>query len=151
MLVEDGLIRRVVERGGALPGGADIEVIDLGDRVITPGLINAHAHLELSDLAGLVPPGENFLEWIGVVLRQRAERSAADFDMAVEAGALRMLATGTTCVGDVDSTGAAERCLGSSHLGSRVYREFLDAQHAERAVAEIERLEAWAESPKTCN
>ncbi|MBX3420388.1 MAG: amidohydrolase family protein [Pirellulaceae bacterium] len=45
-------------------------------RVILPGLINAHTHLEFSDLAEPFPAGRSFPEWIGQVIEYRRHQSA---------------------------------------------------------------------------
>ncbi|HHT9133269.1 MAG TPA: hypothetical protein ACFYD2_00045, partial [Candidatus Avalokitesvara rifleensis] len=63
----------VLEGGGVVVRGGKIvdvrssgkhkasgEEIDLGEAVIIPGLINAHAHLELTDLEGKIPPPKSF-------------------------------------------------------------------------------------------
>lgn len=78
-------------------------MIDHGDAVILPGLINAHTHLELSPLVGRVPPGLDFCDWLRrlvIELRQSPftpESAAA----AVRDGAAQSLAAGVTTVGDI--------------------------------------------------
>ncbi len=112
---------------------------DLGQVALTPGLVNAHAHLELSSAAGL--PGDlGFGAWIGAVLAHRAQATGADYDAGLLAGAARLLASGTTTVGDVDSTGAAERLLPRTALRARVFREVLDGGDVARSAAQLARL-----------
>ncbi|MCP3691569.1 MAG: hypothetical protein GY917_05200, partial [Planctomycetaceae bacterium] len=43
-------------------------VFDLGDVILMPGLVNAHTHLEFSDLANPLPAGDTFPEWILAVI-----------------------------------------------------------------------------------
>src|SRR5438128_2042950 len=38
----------------------DDEMIDLGDRVVLPGLVNVHCHLDYTDMAGLCAPPKKF-------------------------------------------------------------------------------------------
>jgi len=51
--------------------------ISLAGYALLPGLVNAHTHLEFSDLRAPLPPGEDFPQWIGSVLAARLGRSAA--------------------------------------------------------------------------
>ncbi len=82
-------------------GGAPI--IDFGDAVILPGLVNAHTHLELTPLAGRVPPGPDFCDWLRRLVSElrpspfTPESAAA----AVREGAALSLAAGVTTVGDI--------------------------------------------------
>lgn len=148
--IEGGALRlrggRVVEvlegrAARAAMGEAGADRRDLGDVALTPGLVNAHAHLELSDLRDL-PRGADFGVWVGAVLGRRSELGPEDHRRAVERGARRLLETGTTAVGDVDGTGAAEAALPALALRGRVFRELLDGGDAGRTPGQLARLEA---------
>lgn len=81
-VIEDGavLVRsgRVVEVGPRSELSVD-SVIDYGDAVICPGFVNAHTHLELSFLAGRIPPDHDFAKWIGrLVTTVRAVSDGVD-------------------------------------------------------------------------
>jgi cytosine/adenosine deaminase-related metal-dependent hydrolase len=123
--------RRAVRRAGG-------RRIDL-DAVLTPGLVNAHAHLELGALPRRLPRA-SFAGWIAALLRARAGLRARDFERAVAAGARALLAGGTTCVGDVDSTGAAAREIHTTPIRAVVLREVLDAADPARTVAALKRV-----------
>ena len=140
VLVRDGrvvMLTRSGEESRRVAGRGDVTDIDLGDVVLAPGLVNAHAHLDLGLLHGKLPAGEGFVPWVGALLRARFELQEDDFLGAVRQGAERLLETGTTAVGDIDSSGAAAALVGELPLRARVYREVLDAGDASRrAVCE---------------
>lgn len=72
---------------------------DLGAVTIVPGLINAHAHLELSHLAGCLPAGLGFTSWAdGLFSAMRGRRvTEATLHLAVNDA----LSSGTCYVADV--------------------------------------------------
>jgi len=78
-------------------------VIDYGDAVICPGFVNAHTHLELSHLAGKVPPSPDFVHWLkrqtSLLLAQPATPTIVA--EAVGAGIAQSLAAGVTTIGDI--------------------------------------------------
>jgi aminodeoxyfutalosine deaminase len=75
---------------------------DLGDVAILPGLINAHTHLEFSDLRQpLGTPGMAFADWIRLVVRNRRGR-AADVD-SIASGIAETSAAGMTALGEIAS------------------------------------------------
>jgi cytosine/adenosine deaminase-related metal-dependent hydrolase len=46
--------------------------VDLGERLLIPALVNAHAHLDLTGLGPRRrPEGQGFIDWVGMVMRQR--------------------------------------------------------------------------------
>ncbi len=81
----------------------------LTNAAILPGLVNAHAHLELSHLRGLLPRRASMPRWLMSLLRHRGadERQL----QAVAAGAREALATGTTAIADISHNNSAWRVL----------------------------------------
>ena len=57
LLSAEGKIVEVVERKASVSRRSSGELIDLGEGVLAPGWVNAHAHLELSSLRGRVAAG----------------------------------------------------------------------------------------------
>jgi aminodeoxyfutalosine deaminase len=85
-------------------------VIEYGDAVILPGFVNAHTHLELSLLAGRVPPSSDFVDWLRRLIAARTEdlQSADDaaeyFVRAVRVGITESVSSGVTTVGDITAS-----------------------------------------------
>ena len=80
-----------------------VEVHDLADRMVMPGLINAHCHLDYTRMAGGLPPQKSFSDWIKAILAYKADWSYTDFAESWVAGANMLLRTGTTTVLDVEA------------------------------------------------
>lgn len=69
--------------------------------VLTPGLVNAHAHLQYTAYADMYAPGVDFLEWISGFLPRNRAMTGAGWRASAEAGVAELLRTGTTAVADV--------------------------------------------------
>jgi cytosine/adenosine deaminase-related metal-dependent hydrolase len=78
-----------------------VPVVDLGDAALLPGLINAHCHLEYSDLAGEFLPPRHFSDWLKLIVAAKSIRADADFAAAWQRGAEQLFRTGTTTVADI--------------------------------------------------
>lgn len=130
----DGRVAAVLETESEVRRRREGEVCDLGEGVLAPGWVNAHAHLELTGMEGLVERGEVFPDWIEALLRERKDLGQAHYDAAVKSGADRLLSRGTTTVGDVDSSGAAARVLATHPLRAVILREALDVGDPTRAA-----------------
>lgn len=142
LLVEGGRLRRVATTPGevrraAREAGART---DLGEGLLSTGLVNAHAHLELSGLAGALPRGPDFAGWVRALLDARAARSARDLERDVRQGAERCLRSGATWVGDIDSCGRTLAGLTRHPLRVRVHRELLDAGDPARTSVALARV-----------
>jgi len=104
--VEDGAIEirdgRIAGVGKRREIGAAPDV-DYGDAVILPGLVNAHTHLELSFLAGAVPPDGDFVDWLRRMIHALSVAPAGEHEVraAVALGINQSLGFGVTCVGDI--------------------------------------------------
>ena len=119
----------------------DASLEDLGHGLLTPGLVNAHSHLELRALAGQVPAQGGFGAWVGRLMELRAATPVGDLQEGVRRGARELAAGGTSCVGDIDSLGLSGPALRDCGLRVVHYREALDAQQAERCDALLRALQ----------
>jgi cytosine/adenosine deaminase-related metal-dependent hydrolase len=87
---------------------------------VLPGLVDAHVHLQL---AALSRAPRAFVPWIGAVLAARAAGSAAAERRTIARALASLRATGTTAVGEIDSSGTSAPALARSALAGRCYRE----------------------------
>jgi cytosine/adenosine deaminase-related metal-dependent hydrolase len=85
-----------------LSSGADETSVDLGPVILLPGLINAHCHLDYTDMTGL-PPQKQFPDWIKGLLALKAAASYTDYAEAWLRGARMLARTGTTTVADIEA------------------------------------------------
>lgn len=105
--------------------------------VLTPGLVNAHTHLELSALRGRVPGGGGFVAWLRILLQRRAAASPEENLEAISSGAAELLRCGTAAVGEVTNTLATVEALSSAPLLACVFHEVygVTAERAGRVLA----------------
>jgi cytosine/adenosine deaminase-related metal-dependent hydrolase len=78
-------------------------VADLGEVAVFPGLVNAHCHLDYTDLAGQIPPPASFTGWIKSITALKSQWTAEDFLRSWRHGAEMLLAAGVTTVGDIEA------------------------------------------------
>jgi len=72
------------------------EVLDLGEQILLPGLINAHCHLDYTMLRGAIPPQRSFTDWIRAINARKAALSEDDHLTAIAAGFAESKKFGTT-------------------------------------------------------
>ena len=127
----------VTVRGGRIAHvgrTSDSAIEDLGDVVLLPGLINAHTHLEFSDLTQpLGQPGQVFPRWISDVIQWRRGRTA-DPRRAVEQGLDQSTRCGVAAIGEI-ATGVTWDQTFSPALDTTVFYEAICLQSAR--VAEV--------------
>jgi aminodeoxyfutalosine deaminase len=104
---------------------------DLGNVAVLPGLINAHAHVEFSDLRSpLGRPGMPFTDWLAMVVTWRRQQLAEPDSVerryrAAERGLQEVARTGTAAVGEIASPGWPEAAFQSSPVDTTVFLELL--------------------------
>ena len=107
--IDDGVIVDVVDRSAAAG-----PVQDLGDVVLLPGLVNAHTHLEFSQLPQpLGTPGMSLPEWIRLVIGDRKRR---DSTAGIAAGLRESLECGVTALGDIATSTQSDLPQPRPHL-----------------------------------
>ena len=101
VLVENGRIAAV----GAADAFADLpecEVIDLGRRLVMPGLVNAHTHTPMVLFRGMAEPYSlfTFEGWFAGIRSLEAVMDSSMVPPAVAVSCAEMIRTGTTCFAD---------------------------------------------------
>lgn len=89
------------------------------------GLRNAHVHFDLSAVDGVRRADRGFAQWILDMMDRRGPFDPTLLQRGAARGVAEALATGTTSVGDIDSSGAAACVVASSGLGGVAFREVL--------------------------
>jgi aminodeoxyfutalosine deaminase len=79
------------------------EIFDLGEVVVLPGLVNAHCHLDYTDMAGQLPPPRTFTDWIPLITAAKSAWSYSDYARSWLRGAHMLLRNGTTTVADIEA------------------------------------------------
>ncbi|MBI5788648.1 MAG: amidohydrolase family protein [Candidatus Schekmanbacteria bacterium] len=129
IVIEGG---RIVAKGGRgkiredFPGHP---VRNLPRHILMPGLVNCHAHLELSALRGKIPVGQPFTEWLKQVVTLRSAWQSEDYRLSIGQGIAQLIAAGITCVADITATGLSLLLLEESGLRGIVFLEIIGFQH----------------------
>jgi 5-methylthioadenosine/S-adenosylhomocysteine deaminase len=115
---------------------------DFGAAAIMPGLVNCHAHLELTAMRGYLEDVEgDFFAWLRKLTDARMTRMTAD-DLRVSAtwGAVEAARAGVTALGDASSYGDASMAA-LRYVGLRgvVYHEVIspDARAADELLLKL--------------
>lgn len=99
LVVNDmGTVESILPRAKA---GEDIQQLH---GVLSPGFINAHCHLELSHLEGLIKEGGGLVRFLTEIIRLRQGFSQEDISEAMEKAEQQMWENGITAVGDICNT-----------------------------------------------
>ena len=79
------------------------EAVDLVEMIILPGLINAHCHLDYTDMAGQLTSPRTFPDWIKALLALKAQWTYSDYAESWVHGARMLLRNGVTTVADIEA------------------------------------------------
>lgn len=100
---------------------------------VTPGLLNAHAHLDYSWLGGRMPR-RGFVDWVGAIVAARralTDETGAQAREACVAAIDQAIAAGTTAIWDISSLGVARPLLETSGLASISFMEIIAPSRAD--------------------
>ncbi|MEE2681895.1 MAG: amidohydrolase family protein, partial [Planctomycetota bacterium] len=119
--------------------GPEVRVEDLRGHFVCPPLVNAHVHLDLSDLAPL-PDGADFDAWLGAIIdHRRTQHRPGAVEAAVARGVQASLAGGCPFVGDISGTIRSFEALAASELAGVGFLELFG--HGDRVADSIALLE----------
>jgi cytosine/adenosine deaminase-related metal-dependent hydrolase len=130
----DGTIDAIVPVSEA---GDDVQQLE---GILSPGLVNAHCHLELSHMKGMIPPHTGLQEFVKqiVALRQVAPEAIQEAIVSAEA---EMIANGIVAVGDISNTLDTLNQKAKHHLAYYSFVELYDLDPTradEKIVAGLE-------------
>ena len=146
--VEAGIIAAVGPFREVRRSWPGAQVVDHPDCVLLPGLINAHAHLELSHLSqlGQQPAPPSFPAWIEGLLAARSQ-AAADEAMILKAARQALAAQqaeGVVALADISNSGLTSQLASGFDGRLLVFKEYLGLR-ADSAAAALHRLQQESE------
>ena len=75
--------------------------LDLSEKVLLPGLINAHCHLDYTCLRGKIPPQDSFTDWIRAINAEKSKLSPKDYFASINDGFQEAKRFGTTAIANL--------------------------------------------------
>lgn len=105
-----------------LPSTTNEKIISLSDPIM-PGMINAHCHMELSHMKGMIPTGTRLVGFIKQIITRRN----ADIEIiqkAVADAENEMYQNGIVAVGDISNVSDS---FDTKHHGKLFYHTFIEA------------------------
>ncbi|MBN9692661.1 MAG: amidohydrolase family protein [Verrucomicrobia bacterium] len=153
--VEDGAVLIFQDRVRAVGRYADLRprarsVLDLGDVALLPGLVNAHCHLDYTNLGGRLAPPKSFPDWIKSILAAKSEWNFSDFAASWLAGARQLVESGTTTVANIESVPEMlAECRAATPLRVYSFLEMTGVRSARDPAVILEETVARARSIRT--
>ena len=135
--VTDGMIATVGRRSDVLAGHPGAEVVTW-DGVLTPGLVNAHTHLQYTSFDAV--GAERFtayVQWAEQFVREYTARAGEDWRATALGGVAAGLRAGTTCFADVVTDVEAMDALVAADVAGVAYYEIIGVGE-ERWAASVE-------------
>jgi cytosine/adenosine deaminase-related metal-dependent hydrolase len=152
LLVDDSRILAVDKCKNLTAAHPGATVVDFGETILLPPMVNAHTHLELSsfaDWASAVGDPEipqTFVDWILWLVRVRRSVTGDQFRHSLVDGLKASLLAGTGAVGDIFTTQTAISAYLDSPLRGRVFAEVLG--HDPAVVGErLSAIQEFADNP----
>jgi len=157
--IEDGAVaisgNRIIDLGSfdEVKGRNSGEIVDLGEQVLLPGLINAHCHLDYTCLRGKIPPQKSFADWIRAINAEKAKLSGADYLSSITEGFAEAKRFGTTTVANLT---AFPELISQIHSPIRTwwFAELIDVRSPEQAnglvdlaIESLKPAENWGLAP----
>ena len=122
----DGVIIDLIEEQQA---GEGIEKLN---GIISPGFVNAHCHLELSHMKGLIPKQTGLVDFVLKVVNER-HFEETEILSAIEKAENELLQNGIVAVGDICNNTLT---IAQKNKGRLQYHNFIEASGFPPSVAE---------------
>jgi cytosine/adenosine deaminase-related metal-dependent hydrolase len=136
---DHGCIDRIIDTGGKLE---EREKLEYYNGILVPGFVNAHCHLELSHLYGIVEPNGGLPEFISSIGKLRGARDETIL-AAAKAADDEMRRNGTVAVGDISNDAGTLTVKRNSHIWYHTFIEIfgLESSRAQEILANAQQVE----------
>ncbi|MEP6671735.1 MAG: amidohydrolase family protein [Chthoniobacter sp.] len=104
-------------------------VLDLGEQVLLPGLINAHCHLDYSMMRHAIARPKQFTAWVQRINALKRSLDSADYLAAIRRGFADLQKWGTTSVCNIEAFPELMTRLGPSPVRTWWFYEMIDIRH----------------------
>ena len=141
--IERGVVEIDAGRISAVHNRRDNTAVDLGNVAVLPGLVNAHTHLEFSDLPCPVEPPRPFTDWINALVAVRRTHPATRD--VLQRGLAECVNHGTALVGEIATQDWPPGDYHHSGLSKVVFRELI-GMSLERAAAQMDIARQWLDN-----
>jgi cytosine/adenosine deaminase-related metal-dependent hydrolase len=123
------------------------DVLDLGEQILLPGLINAHCHLDYTRLRGTIPRQDSFTNWIRAINAKKAELSSQDYLVAIEEGFAEAKHFGTTTIANLTAFPELIRQI-RAPIRTWWFAELIDVRDPNNGEAIVDRALEFLEAAK---
>src|SRR3989338_1717042 len=144
--IKDGVIIIEGKKIKAVGSGKELskfpcdETIDCSGKIVLPGFVNAHSHLELTGFRGKIRKGLSFPDWAREVVSIRRDITEDKIAAAIKDGLDELISSGVTTVGDFSQTGITAKILNEKGLRGTVFLEFSRSFNPEQKDEKLRQL-----------
>jgi cytosine/adenosine deaminase-related metal-dependent hydrolase len=108
------------------------KIIDLGEQVLLPGLINAHCHLDYTCLRGKIPRQKSFADWIRAINTEKSKLSPQDYIASINEGFAEAKQFGTTTIANLTAFPELIRQIPGPSIRTWWFAELIDVRFPNR-------------------
>jgi aminodeoxyfutalosine deaminase len=133
--IDDGAVVVKANRVRAVGPFKDIterfigKIVDLGEQVLMPGLINAHCHLDYTMLRRAIHPPTSFTHWVQRINALKRSFHDDDYIAAITRGFADLKKWGTTTVLNIESFPELMGRMPSPPIRTWWFYEMIDVRH----------------------
>ena len=129
-ILSNGLIKNC----GSFPKKQLENLVDLGDGILMPSLINAHTHLELSALKNRIPMHMGFQNWVSELIKERLIMGPERLISEAKNACQFLWENGICTVGEISSLGLTRDLLINSKLNGVYFYELFGNEIPDHAT-----------------
>jgi cytosine/adenosine deaminase-related metal-dependent hydrolase len=104
-------------------------VLDLGGRVLLPGLINAHCHLDYTMMRHAISPSPSFTQWVKRINAIKRSLDSDDYLRAIARGFAELKRWGTTTVCNIEAFPELMLRMPPAPIRTWWFYEMIDIRH----------------------